>query len=103
MRISDWSSDVCSSDLIRDCGMIPVLGNGVATDLGCWMEACVARRAIDNAGEMNGFLKTPARLLSMPLGMDGGSMLLAGEPRPALAAAESLDRHTLRQAAFGSA
>src|SRR3546814_312038 len=37
---------------IRDCGMIPVLGNGVATDLGCWMEACVARRAIDNAGEI---------------------------------------------------
>ena len=30
--------------LIRDLGMEPVLGNGVASDLGCWMEACVARR-----------------------------------------------------------
>ena len=42
---------------IREFGMEPVLGNGVACDIGCWMEACVARTLIDNAGEMNGFLR----------------------------------------------
>jgi len=52
---------------IRALGMTPVLGNGVACDLGCWMEACVAARHIDNAGEMNGFLKARAQLLSEPL------------------------------------
>ena len=36
--------------------MTPVLGEGTATDIQCWMEACVARVAIDNVGENNGFL-----------------------------------------------
>ena len=34
-----------------------VLGNGVAGDIGCWMEACVGARLLTTAGEMNGFLK----------------------------------------------
>ncbi|MEE9196258.1 MAG: enolase C-terminal domain-like protein, partial [Alphaproteobacteria bacterium] len=42
---------------IRELGMEPVLGDGVAADIGCWMEACVARQTITNAGEFNGFLK----------------------------------------------
>ena len=29
---------------IRALGMQPVLGNGVACDISCWMEACVAHR-----------------------------------------------------------
>lgn len=53
--------------LIRDLGMQPVLGNGVAADLGCWMECCVAHRMIDNAGEMNGFLKQTQPLFDAPL------------------------------------
>lgn len=64
--------------LIRDLGMRPVLGNGVASDLGCWMEACVAARAIDNAGEMNGFLKPRIRLLTPPLSVEGGCIRLDG-------------------------
>ena len=46
---------------IRELGMEPVLGDGVAADIGCWMEACVARDTIRNAGELNGFLKPKAR------------------------------------------
>ena len=41
--------------------MEPVLGNGVASEIGCWMEACVARSTIANAGEMNGFLQAARR------------------------------------------
>lgn len=63
-------------DRIRELGMTPVLGNGVACDLGCWMEACVAAAAIDNAGEMNGFLKTSESLFRTPIRIENGAMVL---------------------------
>ncbi len=62
---------------IHDLGMTPVLGNGVATDVGCWMEACVARGRIDNAGEMNGFLRPVTSILAHPMRLDRGSVILA--------------------------
>ena len=61
---------------IRDLGMTAVLGNGVATDLGCWMEACIAARLIDNAGEMNGFLKARSPLLAPTLEFRDGKLWL---------------------------
>jgi L-alanine-DL-glutamate epimerase-like enolase superfamily enzyme len=61
---------------IRALGMKPVLGNGVACDVGCWMEACVAARTIDNAGEMNGFLKSRDRLFAQPLRFEDGAIVL---------------------------
>jgi L-alanine-DL-glutamate epimerase-like enolase superfamily enzyme len=64
---------------IRELGMRPVLGNGVACDLGCWLEGLVAARHIDNAGEMNGFLKARSPLLAAPLVVrDGALQLEAG-------------------------
>ena len=62
--------------LIRSLGMQPVLGNGVACEIGCWMEACVARGTIDNAGEMNGFLKPNVPLLEQGLAVEDGAMVL---------------------------
>jgi L-alanine-DL-glutamate epimerase-like enolase superfamily enzyme len=62
---------------IRALGMKPVLGNGVACDLGCWMEACVAAHTIDNAGEMNGFLKARGDVLDAPLRFEDGAIVLA--------------------------
>ena len=67
--------------LIRELGMRPVMGNGVASDLGCWMEACVAVEALDNAGEFNGFLKPHLRLLTPALDMDGPDLVLDGSAR----------------------
>jgi L-alanine-DL-glutamate epimerase-like enolase superfamily enzyme len=69
---------------IRALGMEPVLGNGVATEIGCWMEACVARTTIRNAGEMNGFLKPSIRLLKHPLTADRGAIALDTGFAPAL-------------------
>ncbi len=69
---------------IRALGMTPVLGNGVASDLSCWMEACVAAEAIDNAGEMNGFLKPLRPLFAPPLAVRDGAIELPAALRPRL-------------------
>jgi L-alanine-DL-glutamate epimerase-like enolase superfamily enzyme len=79
---------------IRELGMEPVLGNGVATDLGCWMEACVAARHICNAGEMNGFLKPRSRLLADTLVFREGAIDLPARWRP------RIDRDTLDRLAL---
>jgi len=60
---------------IRASGMRPVLGNGVAGDIGCWMEARVAAREIDNAGEMNGYLKPRQRLFEVPMRLERGALV----------------------------
>lgn len=62
--------------LIRELGMAPVLGNGVACEVGCWMEALVARSGITNAGEMNGYLKQAVPLLANPPRFAGGAIQL---------------------------
>ncbi|HEY5700735.1 MAG TPA: enolase C-terminal domain-like protein, partial [Gammaproteobacteria bacterium] len=80
-------------EYIRRRGMTPVLGNGVACDLGCWMEACIAARALDNACEMNGFLKTTACLLKEPIEMVGGEMVLPKAFHPHINQAV-VDAHT---------
>ena len=69
---------------IRQQGMVPVLGDGVSLEVGCWAEACVAARAIDNAGEMNGFLKVSTRLFSNPLPFADGAIRVPAGYRPNL-------------------
>ena len=80
---------------IRELGMTPVLGNGVAADPGCWMEACVADTLIDNAGEMNGFLKPKLQLFKEPLSVTDGAIVMPSE-RPKLKDLTklSVDHHT---------
>lgn len=86
---------------IRSLGMEPVLGNGVASDIGCWMEACVARRRVHNSGEMNGFLRQKRRLFGAVLKMKGGAVELAprDQPRPD---AGALARATRQSVHFGA-
>jgi L-alanine-DL-glutamate epimerase-like enolase superfamily enzyme len=85
---------------IRELGMQPVLGDGLACEPGCWMEACVARSRIDNAGEFNGFLKPRARLFARPLRFEDGCVVL--EPgRPELDRG-ALEAHTEERVAFGT-
>ena len=86
---------------IRELGMEPVLGNGVAADPGCWMEACIARSHIDNAGEMNGFLKPHQGLFVEPIRVDRGAMILTPEAPRLIdgGALDDLAAETLRVAA----
>jgi L-alanine-DL-glutamate epimerase-like enolase superfamily enzyme len=67
---------------IRALGMVPVLGNGVATEIGCWMEACVAPATVDNAGEMNGWTKMARPLLRNPPRLEGGALHVPAQWRP---------------------
>ena len=69
---------------VRACGMEPVLGDGLGTELSCWMEACIATTTIRNAGEFNGFLKPKLRLFAEPLRFAAGELVLAPGLRPTL-------------------
>jgi L-Ala-D/L-Glu epimerase len=63
-------------DAVREFGMEPVLGDGLSGELGCWMEACIAKVTIRNAGEFNGFLKPKDRLFAEPLRFEVGELVL---------------------------
>jgi L-Ala-D/L-Glu epimerase len=60
-----------------DCGFKLILGNGVATDVGCYHEALAyLRMGLKTAGEMNGFLKLPRPIFRSPLPFRQGKMIL---------------------------
>ncbi|MEK9754691.1 MAG: enolase C-terminal domain-like protein [Rhodospirillaceae bacterium] len=64
-------------DIARGLGLRVVVGNGVASDLGCLHEAIACANAgLDTAGEMNGFLKTKARLVGAPLRVADGELVV---------------------------
>lgn len=84
---------------IKALGMRPVLGNGVACDLGCWMECCIAARHIDNAGEMNGFLKASGALLRTSLEVQEGSVRMDPGFSPSLDR-EAIPRHMIESVAY---
>jgi len=63
-------------DAVRAHRMEPVIGDGLGIELGCWMEGCVARVAVRNAGEFNGFLKPKVRLFAEPLRFSAGELVL---------------------------
>ncbi len=86
-------------DRIRELGMEPVLGNGVASDIGCWMEACVARSHIRNAGEMNGFLRQSEPLSKSQLRIEAGALLLIPDGEPQLDE-KALEKVTIQTARF---
>jgi L-alanine-DL-glutamate epimerase-like enolase superfamily enzyme len=62
--------------LARSRGLDICLGDGVATELMCWVEACVSRGFLSRAGDMNGFLKPTVRLFENPLPFEDGSIVL---------------------------
>ena len=76
-------------DLVRAYNMEPVLGDGLSSEIACWMEACVASVTIRNAGEFNGFLKPKVRLFAEPLPFQSGDLVLAPGYFP------SIDREVL--------
>ncbi len=69
---------------IGKLGMTAVLGNGVASDPGCWMEACVARDLVSNAGEMNGFLRVSESIIANPMKVEAGAIKLPAGYKPEL-------------------
>jgi hypothetical protein len=93
-------------DLLRDAllhvrarGMQPVLGDGLGAEIGCWMEACVARTTIRNAGEFNGFLKSKTRLFSNAMRFEQGTLVLPRDYYPEIAR-DVLQAHTTETERF---
>jgi hypothetical protein len=84
---------------VRAGGMEPVLGDGLGSEICNWMEACVARATIRNAGEFNGYLKTRDRLFGDPLGFDNGALVMAAGYSPELDPG-AVDRLTTELAEF---
>jgi L-Ala-D/L-Glu epimerase len=95
-KIGSVSQLVAGLQHIRDCGMTPVLGDGVSLEIACWMEACVAAHSIDNAGEMNGFLKARSRLLENPLSFRNGAIQLPAGYWPKVDM-DALSSHTIKE------
>ena len=76
MKCGGLEKLTASLDRVKALGLKAVLGNGVATDIGCWMEAAAGFGRIETAGEMNGFLKPTRYLLHNPLAVEGGSLVI---------------------------
>lgn len=102
MKLVTLSALSKAIDRIRELGMRPVLGNGVACDPGCWMEGCIAARQIDNAGEMNGFLKARSPLIESGLAFRDGAMQLTHGFAPRLDG-EALAAYAIHSRSFSSA
>lgn len=79
---------------VRECGMQPVLGDGLSAEIHCWMEACAAVGLVTNAGEFNGFLKPSVRLFSNPLPFSSGRIQLPAGFCPEIDR-DAVDRHTI--------
>ena len=98
-----------SLDLLREAldavsrhGMESVLGDGLGAELGCWMEACVARVTIHNAGEFNGFLKPKVRLFAEPLQFVAGELVIPPGFQPTIDI-DALVAHTIGYERFTKA
>lgn len=70
------------------------LGDGVATEIMCWTEACVSRGFLSKAGDMNGFLKPKARLFANPLPFEKGNIVLSPGYWPEIDRAVMLSHQT---------
>ena len=85
MKLGSLTSLETALGRTKSLGMQAVLGNGVATEIGCWMEACVAAVRLQNvAGEMNGFLKQKIPTLKNPLTVQNGAIVIPDRYRPEL-------------------
>lgn len=102
MKLVTLAALATAIDRIRQLGMKPVLGNGVACDPGCWMEGCIAARQIDNAGEMNGFLKARSPLIANGLAFRDGAMQLKAGYAARLDRG-ALDTYAIESFSFGRA
>ncbi len=100
-RVGGVERALAAMERARALGLGICLGDGVATEIMCWAEACVSRGFLSGAGDMNGFLKPKVRLLSNPLPFEDGGLLLDEGYWPQVDRAV-LDAHKVREAAFSA-
>jgi len=83
----------------QELGLNICLGDGVASELMCWIEASVGRDFLRRAGDMNGFLKAKTGLFSEPLPFEKGAIVLKPDFWPTIDRAK-LDSHEVRKERF---
>lgn len=82
-------------------GLGVILGDGLGSDINCYLEALVSSRHLDRAGEFNGCLKISddARITTHPIGFFAGDIIIPDhfkpEPDP-----QRLMAHTLNSEKF---
>jgi L-alanine-DL-glutamate epimerase-like enolase superfamily enzyme len=86
-------------DAVYAHGMVPVLGDGLGSEIHSWLEACVAQTTIRNAGEFNGFLKPRDGLFVEPMPFRDGSIWLPAGYRPQFDPV-AIDRATIERREF---
>lgn len=101
-RVGGVDRAIAAMSLARRHGLGICLGDGVATELMCWVEACVSRGFLTRAGDMNGFLKPRSRLLQNPLPFEDGSIVLRKGYWPEIDR-DALNAHTVRSDRFAAA
>ena len=74
-----------------------VVGNGVASDIGCLHEAQAVAGTLALAGEMNGFLKLTEPLIAAPLWVDRGELIVPPRGRM-IVLRERIDRYATASA-----
>jgi L-alanine-DL-glutamate epimerase-like enolase superfamily enzyme len=100
-RVGGVDRAIRAMTLARQRGLDICLGDGVATELMCWIEACVSRGFLKRAGDMNGFLKPTVRLLANPLPFEEGNIVLRPGYWPEIDRA-ALRAHESRSERFAS-
>jgi L-Ala-D/L-Glu epimerase len=85
----------------REFGLDVCLGDGVATELLCWVEACAGRGLLQRAGDMNGFLKPAARLFRNPLPFRTGEIVMEADYWPEIDL-QAVKKHAVRSERFAA-
>ncbi len=77
-RFVSISKLVESINYAHSLGLEIVIGDGLGSEINCWMEAKIASGLIENAGEYNGFLKIKpeARILSESIKFNNGFFII---------------------------
>lgn len=101
-RLGGIDRTIATMQRAQGAGLGVCLGDGVATEILCWAEACIGRPFLKHAGDMNGFLKPKVRLFSEPLGFDRGAIVLTPGFWPEIDRAV-LKSHTVRTERFAPA
>ena len=99
-RIGGMDRAIAAMQRAGQVGLDICLGDGVATELMCWVEACTSRGYLKRAGDMNGYLKPKVRLLKEPLPFERGALVLRPGFWPDVDE-KLLKEHTQRSERFG--
>jgi L-alanine-DL-glutamate epimerase-like enolase superfamily enzyme len=84
MKIGSFKRLLGLINWCRERGIGVVLGNGVAGEIGCYHEALLGSKVLDNAGEMNGYLKQKLFLCKQAMRVAGGRLTVGGGFAPDL-------------------